>query len=246
MGDETGEEAPRPVGKKRVGPDGYEFRLRPGKPKFPRDMAMSSAFIAIMTAARAMAPKKGAGFLHTKVPMQRCFVDSMYFNRYRPTPWRKHGYYLTRKDAFDTAVDHTGAVLVRKEIHDRLDEWQKAGDYRRWHIIISPESRGVDLPRLAAEVMQKMEYDIAHQLEWIAVSHDPDHPERRHPHLHIALRGVNKKGLQFRIPEGYICYGICQRARECLTAQLGYRDETQQEKTPARTRKNALRELDHE
>ena len=73
-----------------------------------------------------------------------------------------------------------------------LDGWQHAGDERMWKLIISPEfGERVDLPKLTQrsdgeDGLTTREAD----LEWVAVTHH----NTEHPHVHVALRGVDRTG----------------------------------------------------
>ena len=64
-----------------------------------------------------------------------------------------------------------------------------------------------------------MERDLGTQLEWVAAVHH----NTEHPHVHIAVRGVDEKGMPLRIPREYIRSGLRGRAEEIATDSLGYR-----------------------
>ena len=71
----------------------------------------------------------------------------------------------------------------------RLHEWQEGGDPRIWKLIISPEfGERLDLQRLTRDVMSRMETDLHTSLDWTAVAHF----NTEHPHVHVALRGLDK------------------------------------------------------
>src|SRR5258708_12775768 len=67
--------------------------------------------------------------------------------------------------------------------------------------------------------MQRMERDLGTQLEWIAAVHR----NTEHPHVHIAVRGVDGEGRPLRLPREYIRAGLRGRAEEIATEALGYR-----------------------
>jgi hypothetical protein len=67
--------------------------------------------------------------------------------------------------------------------------------------------------------MQRMEGDLGTQLEWVAAVHH----NTEHPHVHIAVRGVDPKGRPIRLPREYIRGGLRGRAEEIATEALGYR-----------------------
>jgi type IV secretory pathway VirD2 relaxase len=106
------------------------------------------------------------------------------------------------------------------DIAAKLDRWQGAGDERLFKIIVSPEfGDRLNLHQYARELVHRMEYDLGVHLEWVAaVHHNTDHP-----HVHIALRGVDKQGIPLRLPREYIRGGLRGRAEEIATEVLGYR-----------------------
>ena len=108
----------------------------------------------------------------------------------------------------------------RLNIATTLDKWQRAGDERLFKIIVSPEfGDRLNLRQYARELMHRMEHDLGAQLEWVAAVHH----NTEHPHVHIALRGVDKKGIPLRLPREYIRGGLRERAEEIATEALGYR-----------------------
>lgn len=139
--------------------------------------------------------------------------------------WRAHGRYLAR----ESAVGQTGSKAVgfdaKQEDIDvvaTLNEWQKAGDERLWKLIVSPEfADRLELERLTRELMARMEADLNTSLEWVAVTHF----NTEHPHVHIALRGVDSRGQAFHLGREYVKRGIRELVENLCTEQLGYRTE---------------------
>jgi len=81
------------------------------------------------------------------------------------------------------------------DIASRLREWQDGSDPRLWKLIISPKfGERLDLRRLTRDVMSRMGADLHTSLEWVAVSHF----NTEHPHVHVALRGVDASGEAFK------------------------------------------------
>jgi len=106
------------------------------------------------------------------------------------------------------------------DIAAKLDKWQGAGDERLFKIIVSPEfGDRLNLHQYARELLHRMEHDLGGQLELVAAVHH----NTEHPHIHIALRGVDKKGIPLRLPREYIRGGLRERAEEIATEALGYR-----------------------
>jgi hypothetical protein len=106
------------------------------------------------------------------------------------------------------------------DIASKLDKWQGAGEERLFKIIVSPEfGDRLNLHQYTRELLHRMEHDLGAQLEWVAAVHH----NTEHPHVHIALRGVDKKGIPLRLPREYIRGGLRERAEEIATEALGYR-----------------------
>lgn len=107
-------------------------------------------------------------------------------------------------------------------IAETLDAWQKQGDERMFKLIISPEfGERMNLRKHVTELVQQMEKDLQTKLQWVAV----DHYNTDHPHVHVAIRGVDDKGRQLEVSPDYISKGSRTRAQELATRELGYRSE---------------------
>jgi type IV secretory pathway VirD2 relaxase len=143
--------------------------------------------------------------------------------------WRAHGRYLERDSATGEGASAFSGFEAQSEgieVASRLAEWEKAGDERLWKLIISPEfGERVDLKKLARETLQRMENDLGTPLQWVAVSHF----NTEHPHVHIALRGIDCNGKTLRLERDYIKHGIRDIASELCTNQLGYWTEMDSE-----------------
>ena len=114
------------------------------------------------------------------------------------------------------------AAATGVDIPFRLLEWQEGGDPRIWKLIISPEfGERLDLQRLTRDVMSRMETDLHTSLEWAAVAHF----NTEHPHVHVALRGVDASGEEFKLDREYVRNGLRSVAQHFATVQLGYRTE---------------------
>jgi type IV secretory pathway VirD2 relaxase len=101
-------------------------------------------------------------------------------------------------------------------------ETPRSGEKHQFRLIVSPEDAGeLDLTDYVRRLMAAMEKDLGRHLEWAAVNHfDTDHP-----HAHIVLRGVDRKGREVRLDRGYISNGLRWRAQELATEELGPRPE---------------------
>jgi type IV secretory pathway VirD2 relaxase len=154
---------------------------------------------------------------------QRVAVRVSYSANKNPGQWKAHGRYVARESATQSgraAEAGFNATEQRLNIATTLDKWQGAGDERLFKIIVSPEfGDRLNLHQYARELMHRMEHDLAAQLEWVAAVHH----NTEHPHVHIALRGVDRKGVPIRLAREYIRGGLRERAEEIATEALGYR-----------------------
>ena len=130
------------------------------------------------------------------------------------------------------------------DIASALAEWQGSGDERMWKVIISPEfGERVDLRKLTRELMARMGRDLGIVPEWAAVTHH----NTEHPHVHVALRGVDSNGRSLRLDREYIKNGIRGIAEDLCTRQLGYRSEKDAAESSAREiREHRFTSLDRE
>lgn len=108
------------------------------------------------------------------------------------------------------------------DVPSRLAEWQSSGDERLFKLIISPEfGDRLDLEKLTREVMDDVQREVGTHVEWIGVAHF----NTGHPHVHVALRGIDAGGHPIRLNRDYIKHGIRRAAENACTRQLGYRTE---------------------
>jgi type IV secretory pathway VirD2 relaxase len=154
---------------------------------------------------------------------QRVAVRVSYSANKNPGQWKAHGRYVARESATQggkAAEAGFNATDQNLDIAAKLDKWQGAGDERLFKIIVSPEfGDHLNLHQYTRELLLRMEHDLGVQLEWVAAVHH----NTEHPHVHIALRGVDRKGTPLRLPREYIRGGLRERAEEIATETLGYR-----------------------
>src|SRR5216684_2443220 len=154
---------------------------------------------------------------------QRIAVRVSYSANKNPGQWKAHGRYVARESATQggrAAEAGFSATEKNLNIATTLDNWQKAGDERLFKIIVSPEFAGrLNLQQHTRELMKRIERDLGTQLEWVAAVHH----NTEHPHVHIAVRGIDDKGMPLRFPREYIREGMRERAEEISTEALGYR-----------------------
>jgi type IV secretory pathway VirD2 relaxase len=167
---------------------------------------------------------------------QRAAVRVSYSANKNPGQWRAHGRYVARESATQggrAAEAGFNAINQNIGIATALDNWQSAGDERLFKIIVSPEfADRLNLQEYARELIRRVERDLGTQLEWVAAVHQ----NTEHPHVHIAVRGVDDEGRPLRLPREYIRAGLRGRAEEIATEALGYR-------TPAHAQEAQRREI---
>ena len=156
---------------------------------------------------------------------QRVAVRVTYSNSKTPGQWRAHGHYIARESATQRenikAVGFSAAEAA-VDVTQRLACWQSAGDERMFKIIVSPEfGERMDLEKHTRDLMRRIEQSLLTNLEWVAVVHH----NTEHPHVHIALRGLDDRGATLRLPRAFIQSGIRRHAEGLATKELGYRTE---------------------
>src|SRR6266481_4071373 len=154
---------------------------------------------------------------------QRVAVRVSYSANKNPGQWKAHGRYVARESATQggrAADAGFNAAKQNLNISTTLDNWQRAGDERLFKIIVSPEfGDRLNLQQHTRELMKRIKRDLGTQLEWVAAVHH----NTEHPHVHIAVRGIDDKGMPLRFPREYIREGMRERAEEIATEALGYR-----------------------
>src|SRR6202047_4938685 len=167
---------------------------------------------------------------------QRVAVRVNYSANKNPGQWKAHGTYVARESATQggrAAEAGFNATDQKLDIATTLDNWQSAGDERLFKIIVSPEfADRLNLHKYARELMRRMEPDLGTQIEWVAAVHH----NTEHPHVHIAVRGVDEERSPLRLPREYIRAALRGRAEEIATEALGYR-------TPADAQEAQRREI---
>ena len=208
--------------------DNPKFRLRPAKPPIPRERrsspALSVAFQTVMKYARSSrAGRRQQAARPRPSHFQHCAVRVSYSSNRVAGHWYAHGRYIARESSsLEPEKSGFGADSTGIDIASRLRDWQNGSDPRLWKLIISPEfGDRLDLQRLTRDVMSRMGADLHTSLEWVAVSHF----NTEHPHVHVALRGVDASGEAFKLDRDYVRNGLRAAAQHFATLQLGYRTE---------------------
>lgn len=134
-----------------------------------------------------------------------------------------HLRYLVRDGA--ATLDHEPQFFSadRTQPPDIDDFFERCEDDKhQFRIILSPENgHQLDLEEYTRDVMQRVEQDVASNLDWVAVVHR----NTDNPHVHIVLRGKHGPDLKddLWLHREYITHGIRHRAQEVATLDLGYR-----------------------
>jgi type IV secretory pathway VirD2 relaxase len=182
-----------------------------------------------MSARRSKIGRGSSGGRLRKHPsrqfQQRCAIRVTYSPNKSAGQWKAHGYYLARERATEKAEKNTAGFNRTEnavDISPRLDHWQQAGDERLFKIIISPEfGDRIDLEAHTKQLMARIDRDLRTELEWVAVIHH----NTDHPHVHVALRGVDRQGKAVHLPREYVKTGIRSHAEDLVTKELGHRTE---------------------
>ena len=176
-----------------------------------------------MKYARSSRAGRRQGLRASPSHLQHCAVRLNYSSNRVAGHWCAHGRYIARESAStEPEKSGFGAKTVGVDIASELRNWQSGADPRLWKLIISPEfGERLDLKQLTRDVMGRMESDLHTSLEWVAVSHF----NTEHPHVHVALRGVDTQGEEFKLDRDYIKNGLRAVAQHFATVQLGYRTE---------------------
>jgi type IV secretory pathway VirD2 relaxase len=147
---------------------------------------------------------------------------------------RLHLDYIEREGV--EADGSKGVVFGRVSMDARADlHASLPGERHQFRFIVSPEDRDLDLRAFTRSLMRQVEADLGRDLIWGAVAHhDTDNP-----HVHLVVRGMDRKGREVRIDREYIARRMRWRAQEIATRELGPR-------SVAAIRRQRDREVDQE
>jgi type IV secretory pathway VirD2 relaxase len=158
---------------------------------------------------------------------QRCAVRVTYVRNKIAGQWKAHGRYLARESATHRVAQRQAGFAQTEDkldVAQRLNCWQQAGDPRLWKIILSPEfGDKLDMQGFARGVMARVEKEVGAEVEWVAVAHY----NTGHPHIHVAMRGIDRGGREIRLPREFVKHGLRKLAEEWCTEELGYRTRAQ-------------------
>lgn len=211
------------------------FRLRPRRPPAgaygESDRTWAHGLRRLLRIVQMSGRRGGgvkSGFVrsaHAAKFHQRVAVRVTYSTNKTPGQWKAHGHYIARESA--TQKENIKAVgfsatETAVDVAGRLASWQSEGDERIFKIIVSPEfGERINLEKHTRDLMRRIEQSLITKLEWVAVVHH----NTQHPHIHIALRGLDDRGTALRLPRAFIQSGIRRHAEELATKELGFRTE---------------------
>lgn len=211
------------------------FRLRPRRPRAgaygESDRTWADGLRRLLRIVQ-MSGRRGrrskSGFMlsaHAAKFHQRVAVRVTYSTNKTPGQWKAHGHYIARESATQNenikAVGFS-AIETAVDVAGRLASWQSTGDERMFKIIVSPEfGERMNLEKHSRDLMRRIEQSLITKLEWVAVVHH----NTEHPHVHIALRGLDDRGAALTLPRAFIRSGIRRHAEELATKELGFRTE---------------------
>src|SRR5215469_9365699 len=195
--------------------DQQSFRIRPPRARRRTSdevRVWSKAFKRLFHIIR-MSPRKRnrLGGRTRSSYSQRCAVRVTYSGNRVSGQWRAHGRYLAREAATRAGRRNVGFGPSSEAIDmaRTLDGWQRSGDERVFKLIVSPEfGERMDLMAHTRALMSQIQQDLCTKLEWTAVCHY----NTSHPHVHIAMRGINERGEPLRLEPDYIRLSIRKHA----------------------------------
>lgn len=134
--------------------------------------------------------------------------------------WASWGRYMDRPSANreECSFDKSNAHVSAEEV---MNGWQLISqrDERFIKIVLSPETAvGMDMQKLTQDFMTSIENDHQRNYAWLAALHtDTDHP-----HVHIAIRGIDSLGEKVWFDKEYIFDRMIPNARKVATNQVGH------------------------
>ncbi len=247
--------------------DDERFEIAPRRPRGASDVSRPISRVArsvwhYARQSRFGGSKAPSTSTAPTVPhLQRCAVRITYASNRVRGQWRAHGRYVAREaaterestDSRDSPSTDPGRERAPAAGYDRaregldpaleLDAWQAAGDPRLFKFILSPEfGDRVNLQSLTRDVLGDLERQMGRPLTWVAVNHY----NTEHPHVHVALRGVDARGKPVLLPRELVKQGVREIAQQACTRQLGYRSRAGPRTAPRPARRVLTRVTSHD
>lgn len=155
--------------------------------------------------------------------LQRSVVIVSYSKNQAAGAWRAHGRYLAREGAQRDGEKGHGFDAERSDVDlgKTLERWQEEGGARLWKLIVSPEmGHQMDLPGHTRALLAEMEREMGTKLQWVAI----DHHNTAHPHVHVAIQGVDDRGRSLRF-DRHDLVRFRELSQQLATRELGLRME---------------------
>jgi len=203
----------------------FLFEDRPYKinPRFKRKRKEMDSAVALAKVLRRLSPRSRAnagsggsnhfGGGHRTDIRQKCVVKMQYSDS-KAAHIVQLDEYLSREG---TAVDGSRAPLYGTDIF----EYQNNMVDRNFRIFLSPQSDQVNLKEMTENFIQVLELQTGYSFYW----QGSNHYNTAHPHSHILINGIDKKGKNVDIPRDIVKTFMREYARDICTSQIGYRTE---------------------
>lgn len=172
---------------------------------------------------RGRARGRARFYLGPRSRLQRSVVIVSYSKNRVAGAWRAHGRYLAREGAQREGQKGLGFDAERSDVDlgRTLDAWQEEGGARLWKMIVSPEmGHRMDLRAHTRTLLSEMERELGTKFRWVAI----DHYNTAHPHVHVALRGVDEQGNALRFGP-HDLRRFRELSQQLATQELGLRLE---------------------
>ena len=187
-------------------------------------VGLRSAYFTGRTARRAVGARRPRVAVREPRPLSRRVVVKARFVKMTKSGAKAASLHLRYIERDGVERDGSQGVLYGPDgpVHAATFEEPRPGEQHQFRIIVSPEDGAeLDLTAYVRSYMARVEKDLGQPLEWAAVNHH----DTGHPHVHIVVRGVDRRGREVRFDREYISNGLRWRAQELATMELGPRTE---------------------
>lgn len=99
------------------------------------------------------------------------------------------------------------------------EEYQKKMVDKNFRIFLSPANGKVPLETLAKKFIEKLQLQTDYDLYWVGA----EHHNTAHPHVHILINGIDKKGQDVRFSRDMIKTIMREMSRDICTSLVGNR-----------------------
>ncbi len=197
-------------------------KVRPGRIQRESWSKVASTLRRIRR-GRRRAERRRPFYFGPRHRLQRSVVIVSYSKNGVSGGWRAHGRYLAREGAQREGGKGLGFDAERTDLDlgKTLHAWQEEGGPRLWKLIVSPEmGHQMDLREHTRALLSEMEREFGTRLRWAAI----DHYNTAHPHVHVAIWGVDDRGQDLRFgPDDLRRFR--ELSQRLATRELGLRRE---------------------